>query len=57
MNTSFEQLQALDEHGKTAVLFYLAGRLSKSAEFQEALTAAYNDEMRFRARVESEDRK
>jgi hypothetical protein len=48
---SMEQLQELDYNEQRAMLFYLTGYLEKSQEFQDALTRAYNAEMRCRARV------
>jgi hypothetical protein len=46
-----EQLHGLDADEKAGMLFYLAGYLGKSLEFQEALTAAYAAQMRMRDRL------
>ena len=52
MNVSDEQLHALDQDEKAGMLFFLTGFLGKSEEFQDALTRAYNAQMRSRARME-----
>ena len=48
-----EQLHELNADEKSGMLFYLAGFLAKSEEFQDALTRAYAAQMRSRARTEA----
>lgn len=48
---SLEQLQKLDYNEQRAMLFYLTGYLETSEEFQDALTRAYDAEMRMREMV------
>lgn len=43
-----EQLQELSQDERDTVLFFLKGYLSTSAEFQDALTAAYAEALRGR---------
>lgn len=50
---SDEQLHTLSADEKSGMLFYLTGFLAKSPEFQDALTRAYNAQMRSRARQEA----
>jgi hypothetical protein len=50
---SDDQMHALDQDEKSGMLFYLIGYLAKSDEFQVALVAAYNAQMRARARMVS----
>jgi hypothetical protein len=50
---SDDQMHALDQDEKSGMLFFLSGYLSKSDEFQKALTAAYNAQVRSRARLVS----
>ena len=44
-----DQLHELNADEKSGMLFYLTGFLSKSPDFQDALTRAYDTQMRSRA--------
>lgn len=48
---TLEQLRELGADGQSSILCYLTGYLAKSAEFQSALTSAYNAELRMRTRL------
>lgn len=50
---SLEQLQDMNRDEQSSMLFYLTGYLKKSAEFQDAMGAAYAAHLRSLARLAS----